>query len=466
MTRATRLAVYTAVVVVSVAAIAAVVHLGTRWYPTGVPGLTAAPTPPPAAPTAPPGSEAPLPRLLAQLLVIVAATQVGGRVARRLGQPGVIGEIAAGVLLGPSLVGALFPGPMGALFPAASFTTLYLLSQVGVILFMFGVGLDVDTRELRRRASTAVAVSHFSIAVPFLLGTAAALTLYPRYAPAGVPFVAFALFMGIALSITAFPVLARILEERRLTDTPLGATALACAAVDDLTAWTLLALVVTLVTSGGVGATLAVMATALAAFLAAAFGVVRPVLAHLADRYGVTATTALTPAVIVLLAGALATEAIGIHALFGAFVAGLIMPRDPVLRRGLRDRLHPVVAVVLLPAFFAVTGLRTDIGRLGAEHWLVAAAVIGLATAGKLGGSVVAARATGESWRDALALGALMNTRGLMELVALNVGYDLGILSPPMFTMLVVMALVTTAMTSPCLDRALAAPLPAGVTQN
>jgi Kef-type K+ transport system membrane component KefB len=221
---------------------------------------------------------------------------------------------------------------MQAILPPEGFTTLSLLSQVGVILFMFGVGLDLDTSHLRRRAATAVAVSHVSIAAPFLLGVSAALACYPRYAPPGVPFAAFAFFMGIALSLTAFPVLARILEERHLTDTPLGATVLACAAVDDLTAWTLLAMVVTLVTSGGVGATVGGIPVA-AAFLATGFWIVRP-LARWADTVALTPVTALAPAVILLLAAASTAEAIGIHALFGAFVAGLVMPRDPALRRG------------------------------------------------------------------------------------------------------------------------------------
>jgi Kef-type K+ transport system membrane component KefB len=442
-----RLLAYELVLATSVAAVASVVYIGERWYPLAAGAVVQAPARA-VAPGAPLAD--PLAVLLAQLLVIVAATRAGGWAARRLHQPAVIGEIAAGLLLGPSLLGMLAPGVSAQLFPAASLGALAMLSQLGVILFMFGVGLDVDVAHLRRSAPIAVAVSHCSIVVPFVLGTAVALALFPGHAPARVPFHAFGLFMGIAMSITAFPVLARILEERGLTSTPLGATALACAAVDDLTAWALLAAVVALVTSGGALATLATTAALVALFLTVAFAVVKPWLARIslpADDRVVT-----TRALVVLLAGALATEAMGLHALFGAFVAGTVQPMDAALRRRLRDRLQSVTAIVLLPAFFAFTGLRTEIGRLDAASWLLTLGIIAVATAGKLVGTIAAARWSGAPWGDSFSLGALMNTRGLMELVALNVGYELGILGPQMFTMLVVMALATTAMTGPLLD--------------
>ena len=348
------------------------------------------------------------------------------------------------------------PAAFTFLFPASSLDTLRLLSQVGVILFMFSVGLDVDVAHLRQRAPTALAVSHFSIVVPFLLGVVAALALFPHYAPAGVPFHSFALFMGIALSITAFPVLARVIEERGLTRTPLGTTALACAAVDDVTAWVLLAMVVTLVTAGGIGGTLAFMVCALALFMAAMVWAVRPWLGRLfEDASGPLSRGRTAHVLIVLLASALLTEVIGIHALFGAFLAGAIMPPSRELRQQLRERLESLSSVFLLPIFFAYTGLRTQIGLLNdAASWAVCVGIILTAVAGKLLGSMLAARWSGSSWHDAFVLGALMNTRGLMELVALNVGYDLGILSPRMFTMLVLMALVTTAMTGPLIDVA------------
>jgi len=443
--------VYTIGIAISVAAIVAALELGEIRFASGVPTLT----------VAEPGNlqhiahaRGPLAILIVQLLVIILATQLLGSVSGLVRQPAVIGEIAAGLLLGPSLLGYLWPAGYAALFPAASLDVLRLLSQIGVILFMFSVGLDLDVQHLRQRAPTAIAVSHFSIVVPFLLGVLLAIALYRSYAPGGVPFRAFGLFMGIALSITAFPVLARVLDERGLTRTPLGSTAIACAAVDDVTAWSLLAVVVTLVTAGGVGRTLASMVIALGVVLAVMVWIVRPLLATMLGSGTATLSrtrTALT--LVVMLASALTTEALGIHALFGAFLAGVIMPQSAELRRQLRERLESLSSVFLLPIFFAFTGLRTQIGLLNdAWSWIVCAGIVLTAIAGKLVGSMLAARWTGSSWRDAFILGTLMNTRGLMELIALNVGYDLGILSPRMFTMLVVMALVTTAMTGPLLD--------------
>ena len=442
-----RAVVYTTVIALSVGAIAAILQLGGTWFATG-----ATPTVADAAHSS--DARGPLAVLIVQLLVIILATQFIGGLAGLIRQPAVIGEIAAGLLLGPSLLGQVWPDGYALLFPAASLDVLRLLSQIGVILFMFSVGLDLDVHHLRQRAPTAVAVSHFSIVVPFLLGVIASLALYRSYAPAGVPFHAFGLFMGIALSITAFPVLARVLEERGMTRTPLGSTAIACAAVDDVTAWSLLAVVVTLVTAGGLGATLGFMVLALIVFLAGMFWIVRPLLATLiGDGPAGLTRPRMALTLVVMLAAALATEAIGIHALFGAFLAGVIMPQSVELRHRLRERLEALSSVFLLPIFFAFTGLRTQIGLLNdAWSWLVCGAIVLTAIVGKLVGSMLAARWTGSGWRDAFILGTLMNTRGLMELIALNVGYDLGILSPRMFTMLVVMALVTTAMTGPLLD--------------
>ena len=440
--------VYATVIAVSVAAIAAILHLGEIWLTSGAATTTVAE----AAHRS--GGHGPLAVLIVQLLVIILATQFIGGLAGLIRQPSVIGEIAAGLLLGPSLLGQVWPDGYAMLFPPASLDVLRLLSQIGVILFMFSVGLDLDVHHLRQRAPTAVAVSHFSIVVPFLLGVIVAIALYRSYAPAGVPFHSFGLFMGIALSITAFPVLARVLEEREMTRTPIGSTAIACAAVDDVTAWSLLAVVVTLVTAGGLGATLGFMVLALIIFLAGMFWIVRPLLARLLGEVRTALTrTRMALTLVVMLAAALATELIGIHALFGAFLAGVIMPQSVELRRQLRERLEALSSVFLLPIFFAFTGLRTQIGLLNdAWSWIVCGAIILTAIVGKLVGSMLAARWTGSTWRDAFILGTLMNTRGLMELIALNVGYDLGILSPRMFTMLVVMALVTTAMTGPLLD--------------
>ena len=449
-----RVLVYAIVIAASVATIAGLLHMGETWFPASGIATVGAARPAPAVPID--ALRRPLALLIIQLLVIVLATQVGGSIAAWLGQPAVVGEIAAGLILGPSLVGQVSPAAYSFLFPDASLDILRLLSQVGVILFMFGVGLDVDVGHLRQRAPTAIAVSHFSIVVPFVLGVISALVLFRHYAPAGVSFHSFALFLGIALSITAFPVLARVIEERGLARTPLGTTALACAAVDDVTAWSLLALVVTLVSAGGPGGMLAVMVGALAVFMAAMVWLVRPWLGRVFENARAPLSRGLTAhALVVLLGAALLTEVIGIHALFGAFLAGAIMPPGQELRHQLRERLEGLSSVFLLPVFFAYTGLRTEIGLLNdAASWAVCLGIILTAVAGKLLGSMLAARWSGSSWHDAFVLGALMNTRGLMELVALNVGYDLGILSPHMFTMLVVMALVTTAMTGPLIDLA------------
>jgi Kef-type K+ transport system membrane component KefB len=393
--------------------------------------------------------------LLLQVVVIVAAARLLGSFFYRIRQPRVIGEIVAGILLGPSLLGWLAPGVQGFLFPSTSLGSLQLLSQIGVILFMFVVGIELDVQLLRKKADAAVLVSHASILVPFLLGTAAALLLYRSLAPAGTRFSAFALFLGVAMSITAFPVLARILDERKMSTSFLGSTAIACAAVDDVTAWCLLAVVVALVRSTGLeGALMTILLTLL--FIAAMLFVVRPRVARLVGERPPEHSRSgglLAGIFLFVFASALLTEIIGIHALFGAFLAGVCMPPSPGVRQYLRERLETFSAAFLLPLFFAFTGLRTQIGLLDNWwSWLACALIIAVAIAGKLGGSMLAARWTGMAWGDSFSLGVLMNTRGLVELIVLNVGYDLGILSPRIFAMLVLMALVTTFMTSPVLD--------------
>lgn len=398
----------------------------------------------------------PFGRLLLQILVIVVAARIFGAVFARLGQPPVIGEIFAGIALGPSLFGALAPGAFEFLFSPGSLGTLKLLAEVGVVLFLFVIGLELDVADLRRQAQAAVMVSHASILVPYSLGVLLALALYTAYAPAGVAFSSFALFMGIAMSITAFPVLARILEERGLARTSLGTTALAAAAVGDVTAWIVLAVVVALVQSSGVASALPTLLYTVA-FVAVMLLGVRPLLERGFGRWekqGVEpGKKTISGVLILLVASALATEAIGIHALFGAFVAGLVMPASPSFRAFLVGRLESFGSVFLLPLFFAFTGLRTQVGLLDdARSWAVCLAVILVAILGKLGGTLFAARWAGTGWADSFCLGALMNARGLMELIALNLGYELGILSPKMFAMLVLMALVTTFLTGPLLS--------------
>lgn len=393
--------------------------------------------------------------LLAQIATILLVSRGLGLLLRPLGQPLVIAEMLAGIALGPSLFGALFPGASAALFPAPSLATLKTLSQLGLVLFMFLVGLELDPKLLRGRQRASVMISHSSIVLPFVLGAGAAWWLYAAYAPKGVAFLPFALFLGTAMSVTAFPVLARILDERGLLRSRIGAIAIACAAVDDVTAWCLLAFVVAMARSHGLLDALPTIGLSLA-FTLAMLLLARPVLQRLAERVQ-HKRGSLTPGVVaavlfLLLLSSALTELIGIHALFGAFVFGAVLPKDSGLSKALASKLESVAVLLLLPLFFAFSGLRTRIGLVnGAGQWLVVAALIGLATLGKFGGSALAARLTGLRWREASAIGVLMNTRGLMELIVLNVGMDLGVISPTLFAMLVLMALVTTIATTPIL---------------
>jgi Kef-type K+ transport system membrane component KefB len=397
----------------------------------------------------------PLTRLFVQLILIVLVARICGLVARKVGQPAVIGEMFAGILLGPSLLGWLWPGAFNFIFPATSLGTLRLLSQIGVCLFMFVVGMDLDVNELKNQAHTVLLVSKVSILFPYLLGVAASLFLFPAFGVPGTQFLPFALFIGISMSITAFPVLARILEERGLTKTALGGTALACAATNDVMAWTVLAVVVAIAKAGGLAVTF-VSIGLVVLFVAVMLLWLRPRLAGWIERTAGASSApssgVMAAALVFLFACALITDVIGIHALFGAFLAGVVMPRRGVFRDVLKERLEHFSTVFLLPLFFVFTGLRTQVGLLNEPSgWLVCLTLIIIATVGKLGGTMVTARLTGVNWIDSFALGALMNSRGLIELIALNIGYDLGILSPSMFTMLIIMALLTTSLTGPLL---------------
>jgi Kef-type K+ transport system membrane component KefB len=367
-----------------------------------------------------------------------------------------MGEMVAGILLGPSLLGWVAPGFSAVLFPIESLGYLNALSQVGLVLFMFLVGLELQPQLLRERGHTAVVTSHASIIAPFLLGTVLALLLYPRLSDDSVPFVSFALFMGTAMSITAFPVLARILTERRMLHTKVGTVAIACAAVDDVTGWCVLAGVVLMVRSAESDASLWMTIGGTAAYLAAMLFVVRrflPWLERAAERRGGVSQGVLAMVLVLVLASAWATEGLGIHALFGAFTLGAIMPKGRAFAEGITEKVQDLTVVLLLPLFFAFIGLRTSIRLLsGTEMWLIWAAILAVAIAGKLGGSTIAARLSGMKIREALSVGILMNTRGLIELVLLNIGLELGVLSPTLFTMMVLMALATTFMTAPLLE--------------
>jgi len=389
--------------------------------------------------------------VLLALVVIIIVARLLGAAFRYLNQPPVIGEVIAGILLGPSLLGRVAPGLSAYLLPSSVAPFLGILSQVGVILYMFLVGLELDTTLLRKRAHTSVAISHASIVAPFLLGAALALWLYPRLSSSDVPFSAFALFIGISMSVTAFPVLARILTDRGMQKRPLGIIALACAAVDDVTAWCLLAFVVAVVQSAPerVLPTLALTAV----FIAAVFVLVRPAVGWFVRRRHSEPRQMMAVVFVALLVAALLTEYIGIHAIFGAFLLGVVVPHDSELASAVKQRLEDVVLVLLLPAFFAFTGMRTQIGLVsGAAEWLICGLIVLVASLGKFGGTTLAARWTGLDWRDSASLGILMNTRGLMELIVLNVGLDLGVLSPTLFAMLVIMAVVTTLATTPVLQ--------------
>lgn len=391
--------------------------------------------------------------LLHVLLALVAVIVTGrllGTVFRYLGQPPVIGEVIAGIMLGPSLLGYISPEFAGYLLPQTVAPTLGVIAQLGVILYMFVVGLELDPESLRERGHSTVAISHASIVAPFLLGSILALFLYPRLAEPHVPFTVFALFLGAAMSVTAFPVLARILTDRGISRTPLGVVALTCAATDDATAWCLLAFVVGVAQAKVQASFLVLVWTAI--YIAVMFLVCRPLLRRWVSSLGPAPTTPGVMAVVFvgLLASALITEAIGIHAIFGAFVLGAIFPHDSPLAKDLIRKLEDTVTVLLLPAFFAFTGMRTQIGLVsGMENWMWCGLIIAVATIGKFGGTLIAARFTGLNWREASSLGILMNTRGLMELIVLNIGLDLQIISPTVFAMMVIMAVVTTIATTP-----------------
>ena len=397
----------------------------------------------------------PLAILLAQIITIILVARVFGWVFKKIGQPSVIGEIIAGIVLGPSLVGLYFPEFSAALFPVESLGNLKFLSQIGLILFMFVIGMELDLKVLKNKANEAVVISHASIVIPFALGIGLSYFVYNQFAPEGVTFLSFSLFMGIALSITAFPVLARIVQERGIHKTKLGAIVITCAAADDITAWCILAVVIAIVKAGTFVSSLYIIMLAVLYVLAMIF-IVKPFLKRIGDLYG-SKDTIIKPVVaiffLVLILSSYATEVIGIHALFGAFMAGAIMPDVPKFRTIFIEKVEDVALILLLPLFFVFTGLKTEIGLLNDPYlWKVTGFIILVAVVGKFLGSALAAKFVGQSWRDSLTIGALMNTRGLMELIVLNIGLELNVLTPEVFTMMVIMALVTTFMTGPALD--------------
>ncbi|MDI9309367.1 MAG: cation:proton antiporter [Limnohabitans sp.] len=397
----------------------------------------------------------PLAILLAQIITIIIVARFFGWIFKKIGQPSVIGEIVAGIFLGPSLVGMYFPEFSQILFPTESLGNLQFLSQIGLILFMFVIGMELDLKVLKNRANDAVVISHASIVIPFALGMCLAYYVYHLFAPEGVEFLSFSLFLGISMSITAFPVLARIVQERGIHKTKLGSIVITCAAADDITAWCLLAAVIAIVKAGSFISSLYVIGAAVIYVIAMLF-LVKPFLKRVGDLYSKSENIS-KPVVAIffltLIISSYLTEIIGIHALFGAFMTGAIMPDNHKFRNIFIEKVEDVSLILLLPLFFVFTGLRTQIGIINDPNLLkITGFIILVAVIGKFVGSALAARFVGQNWKDSLTIGALMNTRGLMELVVLNIGYDLGVLTSEIFTMMVIMALVTTLMTGPALD--------------
>jgi Kef-type K+ transport system membrane component KefB len=392
--------------------------------------------------------------LLTQMAIVLLITVACGWLALKVGQARVIGEIIGGILVGPSVFGRFAPHLSASLFPPSSLGPFETLSTVGLVLFLFLIGMELDYEHLASQRATAVMASGMSILLPFAMGALLAHSLRIRFAPHGIGSIPFVLFLGIAMSITAFPVLARILEERNLQGTALGTTAILCAAVDDVVAWSLLAFALAFIGGEDAPTSLLFRLTGLVVYLVLMIAVIRPLAAYAVRRQRTPQLTLELLGVVVAgaLLSAAATDKIGVHPLFGAFLAGVCFPRVPHWQLALRERLDMLISVLLLPLFFALTGMRTRLDLLNdGAMWLWAGLVLLAAVFGKMGGAALAARWTGHSWRDAAALGALLNTRGLVELVVLNIAYTVGAFTPTLFTMLVVMALVTTMITTPIL---------------
>jgi Kef-type K+ transport system membrane component KefB len=398
--------------------------------------------------------EHPLAVLLAQIVTIIFTARVLGWICKKIGQPMVIGEIVAGIILGPSLIGFYFPEFSTALFPDHSLSNLQFISQIGLILFMFIIGMELDLKVLRNKAHDAIVISHASIIIPFAMGMGLAYFIYGSFAPEGVQFSSFGLFMGISMSVTAFPVLARIIQERGIHKTRIGTIVITCAAADDITAWSLLAVIIAIVKAGSFVSSIYTILLAIG-YVLFMIKIVRPFLKRVGNIH--SSRESLSKSIVAiffltLILSAYASEVIGIHALFGAFMAGAIMPDNANFRSIFVEKVEDIALVLLLPLFFVYTGLRTQIGLLDDPYlWKVTGLIIFVAVTGKFIGSALAAKYVGQNWKDSLTIGALMNTRGLMELVILNIGYDLGVLTPEIFAMMVIMALVTTFMTGPAL---------------
>jgi len=393
--------------------------------------------------------------LLLQIISILMVSRVFGFLFAKIGQPTVIGEILAGIVLGPSLLGYFYPEAFHFLFAAKSLGNLYILSQIGLILFMFTIGMELNINTLKEKIGETYVISHASILIPYFFGMLIAYFVYQEFAASYTDFISFALFIGISMSITAFPVLARIVQEKGLSKTHLGTIAIASAANDDVTAWCILAAVIAITKTGSFVSSLYTIGFAVLYVVFMLF-LVRPFLKRIGNIYSnneVLNKSMVAFLLLILILSAFITQVIGIHALFGAFLAGVVMPQLPHFRKLIIDKIEDVSVTLLLPLFFVFTGLRTEIGLLNSPHlWMICGIFILVAVSGKFMGGAFTARILGETWKDSLSIGILMNTRGLMELIVLNIGYEMGILPPSIFVMLVIMALVTTFMTTPALS--------------
>ena len=388
-------------------------------------------------------------QILLQLIVILIVVQVFGYLSVRIGQQWVIGEILAGLALGPSLLGAFFPGFKTFLFPASAMPALQTLGEIGLVLYMFSLGTRLDTHLMLRQSRNAIVVSLSGIFLPLVSGAVLAYFLYPSLAGSKATLPSFMLLVGTAMAITAFPVLARLLAEKNMLGIKVGTLALTCAAIGDALAWCLLALVIAIIHAKGLTSALLTLGLTLL-FIGIMFTVVRPLLAY-ADRRISSKRVLIALSLVLLLLSAYFTNAIGIHPVFGAFLMGIILPRKTTYIEQVRSLDH-VNNILFLPLFFVYSGLRTQIGLIGAPVlWLICLLVLVIACMGKILGSTLPVRWMGETWKESLTLGILMNTRGLVELIVLNIGLDLGVLSPTLFAMLVIMALMTTMMASPLL---------------
>lgn len=396
----------------------------------------------------------PLSILLVQIVVIIFVARIISWLFKRIGQPVVIGEIIAGIMLGPSLLGLYYPEISALIFPITSLNNLHFVSQIGLVLFMFTVGLELDLNVLKSKAKEAIVIGHASAIFPFIAGMLLAYYLYQDFAPTNIAFVSFALFFGISMSVSAFPVLARIAQERAIHKTKTGTIVMACAAANDLLIWSLLAIIISIVRSGSfLSASYTIVFGLIYIFLM--IKILRPFLQRIGELHPSKENLSKPIVAIfftVLILSACISEIIGIHALFGAFLAGAIMPDNLKFRTLFIEKVEDVSVVLLLPLFFVFTGLRTQIGLIDdPQLWKTTGLILLIAISGKLIGVTFVAKVFGQNWKDSLVLGTLLNTRGLMVLIILNIGYDLGVFSSEIFTMLVLMALCTTLMTAPAL---------------